>query len=116
MKKLLGIVVLGILLSSSGFAQASSFPPGSSSVCTSSDGTIINELYIFPNGKSLALGGFRSNNLSSSSKMYHATGIWNADNGQSYSWTFVFNRRSGQYSMNVDAPVSDPTTIGSCEE
>ena len=116
MKKLLWTVVLGILFSSFGSAQASSFSPGSSSVCTSNDGTVINELYIYPNGKRLSWGGFISRNLSSSSKMYHATGIWNPDNGQSYSWTFVFNRRSGQYSMNVDAPVSDPTTIGSCEE
>ena len=115
MKKLLAIVVLGLLLSSSGSAQASSFPPGSSSVCTSSDGTIINELYIYPNGKRLSWGGFISRNLSSSSKMYHAIGIWDT-NGQSYSWTFVFNRKSGQYSMYVEAPLSNPTTIGSCEE
>ena len=115
MKKLLGIVVLGILLSSSGFAQASSFPPGSSSVCTSSDGTIINELYIFPNGKSLALGGFRSNNLSSSSKMYHATGIWNASNGQSYPWTIVINRISGAYVQRTELSARTDVTTGRCE-
>ena len=113
MKKLLAIVVLGILFSSCGSAQASSFPPGSSSVCTSSDGTIINELYIFPNGKTLALGGFRSSNLSSSSKMYHATGIWNASNGQSYPWTIVVNRISGAYTQHVDGPL--PVTTGRCE-
>ena len=114
MKKLLGIVVLGILLSSCGSAQASSFPPGSSSVCTSSDGTIINELYIFPNGKTLSLGGFRSSNLSSSSKMYRASGIWNYD-GQSYSWTVVVNRISGAYVQHTELSASTDITTGRCE-
>ena len=116
MKKLLGIVVLGILLSSCGSAQASSFPPGSSSVCTSSDGTIINELYIFPNGKTLSLGGFRSSNLSSSSKMYRATGIWNYD-GQGIPWTVVINRISGAYTQHVDLASlgSNAITTGRCE-
>ena len=115
MKKLFGILVLGTLLSSYGFAQANSFLPGSSSVCTSDDGTIINELYIFPNGKTLALGGFTSSNLSSSSKMYRASGIWRPSNGESYTWTVVVNRISGAYTQHVDAPVSDPITTGSCE-
>ena len=115
MKKILGIVILGILLSSYGSAQASSFPPGSSSVCTSNDGTIINELYIFPNGKTLALGGFTSSNLSSSSKMYRASGIWRPSNGESYTWTVVINRISGAYTQHIDAPISDPITIGRCE-
>ena len=115
MKKLLGIVVLGILLSSCGSAQANSFPPGSSSVCTSSDGTIINELYIFPDGKTLNLGGFQSNNLSSSSKMYRATGIWDVGDGRYYPWTIIINRISGSYTQHTDAPLSNPVTTGRCE-
>jgi hypothetical protein len=113
-KKILGIVILGILLSSYGSAQASSFPPGSSSVCTSNDGTIINELYIFPNGKTLALGGFTSSNLSSSSKMYRASGIWKYGS-KNYPWTVVINRISGAYTQIVDAPLNEPITTGSCE-
>ena len=114
MKNLLGIVVLGILLSSCGSAQANSFPPNSSSVCTSSDGTIINELYIFPNGKTLSLGGFTSSNLSSSSKMYRATGIWIYE-GQGYPWTIVVNRISGAYTQHTELSASTDVTTGRCE-